>query len=80
MHRSWQQLALILGIATAACRQSPVKAAANQATAARVAMDSAEIDRLCLAPDSVRAGQIGCVLKDQSAPRQVRRQSPPPPR
>src|SRR4051812_3827909 len=36
--------------------------------ATRVALDSAEIDRLCLRPDSVRAGLAECVLKDQSPP------------
>jgi hypothetical protein len=30
-------------------------------------MDSATIERLCVHPDSVRAGRIECVLKDQSA-------------
>jgi hypothetical protein len=29
-------------------------------------MDSATIERLCVHPDSVRAGRIECVLKDQS--------------
>ncbi len=76
MRRSWQ-LALVLGIATAACRSTRVESTPDQATAARVAMDSAEINRLCIAPDSVRAGRVACVLKDQSAPRPVRPQTPP---
>jgi hypothetical protein len=77
MHRTWQ-LALVLGIAMAGCRASRVESTPDESTAARVATDSAAINRLCAAPDSVRAGLVACVLKDQSAPRPVR--SPTPPR
>ena len=53
------------------CRQAPPAASVKASTAAprpRVVMDSAEIDRLCAEPDSVRRGLVDCVLKDQ-APR-----------
>lgn len=34
----------------------------------RVDMTSAMIDSLCVHPDSVRAGLVDCVLKDQALP------------
>ena len=40
---------------------------------ARVAMDSAQIERVCAHPDSVRAGLADCVLVDQARPSQARR-------
>jgi hypothetical protein len=76
MYRAWH-LALVLGVAAVACRSTRVESTPNQATAARAAMDSAEINRLCIAPDSVRVGGVACVLKDQSAPRPVQPQTPP---
>ena len=46
-------------------------------TAQRPAMDSATIDRLCLRPDSVRAGREPCVLRDQSRSPWLRQPEPP---
>ncbi|HYC50542.1 MAG TPA: hypothetical protein VEB19_05465 [Gemmatimonadaceae bacterium] len=38
---------------------------------ANVAMDSAQIERLCARPGLVRVGLADCELKDQSAPQIV---------
>ena len=55
---------VILMIGFTSCHRSAAKP--SQEVAARVAMDSATIERLCAHPDSVRAGLAECVLKDQS--------------
>ena len=68
---------LILG--SAGCRPARESSTATE-SASRVAMDSAEIERLCAEPDSVRAGRADCLLKDQSPPRVRRPQPSTPPR
>jgi len=81
MDRIWQCSLTVVLVLTAACHHAPPKAMRTLPTAARAGMDSAEIDRLCLDPDSVRAGKADCVLKDQSAPLQrLPQPSSPPPR
>jgi len=40
-------------------------------------MDSAEIERVCAHPDSVRAGLADCVLANQARPSDIRRFEPP---
>jgi hypothetical protein len=73
--------ASLVGIAMVAfggCHHSAAKASSARA-APQVAMDSAEIERVCAQPDSVRAGRVDCVLKDQSRP-PVRRGPTTPPR
>jgi hypothetical protein len=70
--------AVILIIALNGCHRAAAK---PSQVAARVAMDSATIEKLCAHPDSVRAGLAECVLKDQSQPRSERLRpvpSPPP--
>ena len=77
LHASVCTGVVLLGAAT--CRPAP-KPAAEMKAVPRVAMDSAEIDRLCAEPDSVRQGLSDCVLKDQSAPLPgPLRPTPPPP-
>ena len=65
--------------ALAACNHAPPRSQAIVPAASRVALDSAEIARLCAHPDSVRAGLADCVLKDQSARGEKRLESPPAP-
>ena len=79
MIRSRQCSLSVVLVLAAACHRTPAKAVRTLPTAARAGMDSAEIDRLCLAPDSVRAGKADCVLKDQSAPLQRPLPVPTPP-
>ena len=79
MVRTWPVTRAVLLVVITACHHAPAKNLATPPTVARVAMDSAEIERLCTAPDSVRAGKADCVLKDQSAPRQRPLPSPTPP-
>jgi hypothetical protein len=79
MVRTWQFSLGVVLVLTAACHHAPAKAMRTLPMAARAGMDSAEIDRLCLAPDSVRAGKADCVLKDQSAPLQRLPQPPSAP-
>jgi uncharacterized lipoprotein NlpE involved in copper resistance len=45
---------------------APQQVAMQTRTVSTAQMDSATIERLCLHPDSVRAGRAECVLKDQS--------------
>jgi hypothetical protein len=60
---------------------SPQQQVAMQPRAVSMAqMDSATIERLCVHPDSVRAGRSDCVLKDQSAPPGHRLERARPPR
>ena len=77
-----RSLLMILAMLATACRHHPSNA--QQGTAqlrvARAAeMDSATIERLCMHPDSVRAGRAECVLKDQSASPQYRLKPVTPP-
>jgi len=65
MHRALQLSSFAAGIMVVACQHPQPKTQAIAATPSRAAMDSAEIERLCLHPDSVRAGRADCVLKDQ---------------
>jgi len=41
---------------------------AASAVPAHIAMDSAQVDRLCVRPAYVRVGLLACELKDQSPP------------
>ena len=68
----------VLIIALSACHPTVAK---STRTASRVKMDSATVERLCVHPDSVRAGLIECVLQDQSQPpgKRLERVSPPKP-
>ena len=73
---------VILGMLVAACghRHSGAQPRAAQLRTAKSAqMDSATIERLCVHPDSVRAGRAECVLKDQSEAPQYRLKPVPPP-
>jgi hypothetical protein len=76
-HAAW----LIAAVTGAACQhaQPRPQSHAENVAPSRVALDSAEIDRLCIHPDSVRAGKADCVLKDQSARPGERLKSPPAP-
>ena len=65
--------------ALTACQHAQPRAQAIGSTPSRAAMDSAEIYRLCLHPDSVRAGKADCVLKDQGIQGQRRLPSPSTP-
>jgi hypothetical protein len=65
MYRIVQAVSLAGVIVLGGCHRPQPKARSIAATPARAAMDSAEIERLCLHPDSVRAGRADCVLKDQ---------------
>ena len=77
MLKTW--VTAIAAVALVSCRHPAGKpSVASLGPSARAGMDSAEIDRLCVSPDSVRAGRTACVLKDQSAPRPTRLQSNPP--
>lgn len=58
--------ALLVFLAATAC-SSPPRKASSSFVPARVAMDSAQIERLCVKPGHVRAGLLDCELKDQSA-------------
>jgi hypothetical protein len=62
------QLALIvlLLIACARHHSAPQRVAMQARTVSTAQLDSATIERLCMHPDSVRAGLADCVLKDQS--------------
>ena len=81
-------LAIALAGAVNACTHpqksdSTAQQPAGVRTAQRAAMDSATIERLCLRPDSVRAGRAACVLRDQSRGPWLRQPDPPaspPPR
>ena len=79
---------LLIGITVSlvGCNRTPAPTrTAEQPTALRArpaaGLDSATIEKLCVAPDSVRAGKAECVLKDQSAElRRLEPQPAPPPR
>jgi hypothetical protein len=79
MIRSWLYSLGTVLIVTAACHHAPAEVVPPRVTASRAAMDSAEIERLCTAPDGVRAGKADCVLKDQSVRRERLPQSPAAP-
>jgi hypothetical protein len=70
--------AVILILGLNGCHRAATK---PSQVAARAAMDSATIERLCAHPDSVRAGLAECVLLDQSPSRGQRLERPvqPPP-
>ena len=74
------RVGLVVLVVAACHHQAPHTAVAKAAP--RVQMDSAEIERLCAHPDSVRAGVADCVLKDQAPPPQQRLKPVPasPPR
>ena len=62
------QLAVIVLLLIACGRHhsAPQRVAMQARTISTAQLDSATIERLCLHPDSVRAGRADCVLKDQS--------------
>ena len=69
-------------VSLAGCNRSPAPMRTAEEPAALRArpvagLDSATIEKLCVAPDSVRAGKAECVLKDQSAPAPQRAPAPP---
>jgi hypothetical protein len=65
---------VLVGIAVGGCHHArPGAQRAEDKAVARVAMDSAEIERVCAHPDSVRAGLADCVLVDQARPSDARR-------
>ena len=79
--RSTQLAATVLLLVVACSRQhaSPQQVAMQTRTVSTAQMDSATIERLCVHPDSVRAGRADCVLKDQSAEREQRLRPVTPP-
>jgi len=75
-------LLVILAMSATACRHTPSNAqqrTAQMRVAKAAEMDSATIERLCVHPDSVRAGRAECVLKDQSPSPQYRLKPVTPP-
>jgi len=60
-------LAVLLAGACGRHHAAPQQVAMQPRVVSTAKMDSATIERLCVHPDSVRAGRIECVLKDQSA-------------
>lgn len=62
---------LLAGAASAACRQAPAPRRISSDSRSAV-MDSAEVERLCASPDSVRAGTAACVLRNQGRPPRTR--------
>jgi hypothetical protein len=73
---------MILSMLVSACSnhtRGAQERAAQFRTAKVAQMDSATIDRLCVHPDSVRAGRAECVLKDQSESPQYRLKPVSPP-
>jgi len=79
MQRVLQAASVIAVVAIAGCHHSQPKTQSLAAAHSRAAMDSAEIERLCLHPDSVRAGRADCVLKDQGVRPERRLEAPPAP-
>lgn len=76
--RTWSLTFVSVSIALGACHHTrPGAQTAGAKTITRVAMDSAEIERVCAHPDSVRAGLADCVLADQARPSSSRRFEPP---
>jgi len=76
--RTWSLAFVSVGIALGGCHHTPPSAQMTGAKPiTRVAMDSAEIERVCAHPDSVRAGLADCVLVDQARPSSSRRFEPP---
>jgi hypothetical protein len=78
-------VSLVFATALTACThaaksESRADRPATTRTAQASTMDSATIERLCLRPDSVRAGRAPCVLRDQSRSPWLRQPDPPPPR
>ena len=77
--RPWFVAVVTASLAGAGCHHTrPTVKTAGAKGVPRVAMDSAEIERVCAHPDSVRAGLADCVLRDQSPPGQPRLPSAPP--
>ena len=76
--RTWSLAFVSVSIALGGCHHTPPSAQpAGAKPITRVAMDSAEIERVCAHPDSVRAGLADCVLVDQARPSSSRRFEPP---
>ena len=73
---------VILAMLATACstHRSGAQQRTEQLRTAKAAqLDSATIERLCMQPDSVRAGRAECVLQDQSQSPQIRLKPVPPP-
>jgi len=68
------QLAVVVLLLIACGRHhsAPQRVAMQARTVSGAKLDSATIERLCMHPDSVRAGRADCVLKDQSNPPEQR--------
>ena len=65
MRSTQLSVTVLLLIGCSRQHSSPQQVAIRTVSTAQ--MDSATIERLCVHPDSVRAGRAECVLKDQSA-------------
>jgi hypothetical protein len=71
--RTWTLGLVSVGVAVGGCHHAgPSAQTAERKTVARVAMDSAQIERVCAHPDSVRAGLADCVLANQGRPSDTR--------
>lgn len=71
--RTWTLGLVSVGVAVGGCHHAgPSAQTAEAKTVARVAMDSAQIERVCAHPDSVRAGLADCVLANQARPSDTR--------
>ena len=77
MQRVLHAASVIAVVVIAGCHHSQAKTQSLATARPRVAMDSAEIERLCLHPDSVRSGRADCVLKDQGVRRFRPLEAPP---
>ena len=79
MQRALQAASVIAVVAIAGCHHRQPQTQSLTAARPRLALDSAEIERLCVHPDSVRAGRADCVLKDQGVMGERRLKAPPAP-
>jgi hypothetical protein len=79
MQRVLQAASVAAVVAIAGCHHSQPKTRSLATSHSSAAMDSAEIERLCLHPDSVRAERADCVLKDQGVMGERRVEAPPTP-
>lgn len=79
MHHVLRAASVIAVVAIAGCHHRQPTTQSPVTTRPGVVMDSAEIERLCVHPDSVRAGRADCVLKDQGVRAERRLEAPPTP-
>jgi hypothetical protein len=80
MRSARSAFAVIVVIACGRHHPAPQQTTTGSPSTNTAQMDSATIERLCVHPDSVRAGRIACVLQDQSQPPERRLPVVPPPR